>query len=312
MPTYLITGGCGFIGSNLAKTLIHKGHKVKILDDLSTGKKENLPPGCELIVGSITEKGDLLKALMGVDGCFHLAAIASVEASVKKWSNTNLINLYGTILLFETIGKMGLHIPVVYASSASVYGNPAVVPVKETLPLSPLSPYGVDKRGCEQHAQVAWHLYQIPSTGFRIFNTYGPNQDSSSPYSGVVAQFIEKIVQESALTIYGDGEQQRDFIYIDDVVTFLIAAMQKEDTGAHIFNLCSGKGITINHLADLIGEVVQMKVKKKHLPDRKGDLRISIGDTNTLESNFENKPSITLKQGLQLLMQEIACSAKMK
>lgn len=311
MATYLITGGCGFIGSHLAERLVRYGHKVKILDDLSTGKKENLPPGCELIVGSITEKGDLIKALMGAHGCFHLAAIASVEASVKEWSKAHLVNLYGTILLFETIAKSGRAIPVVYASSAAVYGNPMAIPLKETSSLAPVSPYGADKLGCEQHARLAWQLFHIPSTGFRIFNVYGKRQESSSPYSGVVAKFIEKISKNKTISIFGDGEQKRDFLYVDDVISFLLAAMDKTTKGAHIFNLCTGKAISINELAHLIAKILHVELKIKYLPAREGDLRISIGDTKALESYFRSAPSIDLEQGLSLLMQEMVLPVTM-
>ncbi|NGX55466.1 MAG: UDP-N-acetylglucosamine 4-epimerase [Chlamydiae bacterium] len=298
MAKYLVTGGCGFIGSHLVERLIKRGDQVRILDDLSTGKRERTPQTAELIIGSITEKSKLKKALSGVDGCFHLAAVASVEISIKKWSTTHLVNLFGTIQLFETIAEQGHPIPVVYASSAAVYGGSDKFPLKENEPASPLSPYGADKLGCEQQAAVAYHLYQIPSVGFRIFNAYGPNQDPSSPYSGVIALFNDKIAQGSPITIFGDGERQRDFVYVGDVVRFLLAAMERKNTRAEIFNLCTGCGTSINRLAQLIGEVAQKEVKREYQPSRKGDLPLSIGDPTKAESYFGIKTIIPIEEGL--------------
>ncbi|NGX53945.1 MAG: UDP-N-acetylglucosamine 4-epimerase [Chlamydiae bacterium] len=298
MAKYLVTGGCGFIGSHLVERLIKRGDQVRILDDLSTGKRERAAQEAELLIGSITEKNDLKRALSGVDGCFHLAAVASVETSIKRWSATHLVNLFGTIQLFETIAEQGHPIPVVYASSAAVYGGLDRLPLKESESISPLSPYGVDKLGCELQAAVAYHLFGIPSVGFRIFNVYGPHQDPSSPYSGVIALFNDKIAQGTPITIFGDGEQQRDFVYVGDVVRFLVAAMKRENTQAELFNLCTGRGTSINRLAELIGKMAQLEVKKEYQPSRKGDLPLSIGDPTKAETYFGIKANTPFEEGL--------------
>ncbi len=303
MAKYLVTGGCGFIGSHLVERLIERGDQVRILDDLSTGKRERAAQEAELFIGSITDKDDLKRALSGVDGCFHLAAVASVETSIKRWSATHLVNLFGTIQLFETIAKQGHPIPVVYASSAAVYGGLDRLPLKESASISPLSPYGADKLGCEQQAAVAYHLFGIPSVGFRIFNVYGPHQDPSSPYSGVIALFNDRIAQGSPITIFGDGEQQRDFVYVGDVVRFLVAAMERENSQSKLFNLCTGRGTSINRLAELIGEVAQTEVTREYRPPRKGDLPLSIGDPTKAESYFDFKATTTFEEGLWKLNQ---------
>ncbi|HYZ25110.1 MAG TPA: NAD-dependent epimerase/dehydratase family protein, partial [Rhodopila sp.] len=185
MSTYLVTGGAGFIGSHLCDALGARGDVVRVLDDLSTGKRENLRPEVELIVGDIADPLTAADAVAGIDGCFHLAAIASVEKGVTDWLGTHHANLTGTISIFDAIRRTGRGIPVVYASSAAVYGDAATVPIAETEPCRPLSAYGADKYGSELHARVASHVHGIPTVGLRFFNVYGPRQDPASPYSGV-------------------------------------------------------------------------------------------------------------------------------
>lgn len=298
MSKYLITGGCGFIGSHLADALIGRGDKVRIIDDLSTGKRENAPQAAELIIGSILDLPLLQSSLQGIEGVFHLAAIPSVQRSIDEWSHVHQVNSGATVQLFEAITKLERKIPVVYASSSAVYGDVGSLPIQEQTPPMPLSPYGIDKLAGEMHARLLWDVFQIPSLSFRFFNVFGPRQDPSSPYSGVISIFSSRIAQNRPVTIFGDGEQRRDFIYVADVVRMMISAITRPMIGAEIFNLCTGKGTTINQLADLIGEVTGVAVKKEYAPPREGDIFCSIGDPSKAKKGLELETQYSLKEGL--------------
>ena len=225
MTRYLITGGAGFIGSHLAESLIADGHAVRVLDNFFSGRAENLPAGVELIRADVTRQEAVSDALEGVDGCFHLAAIASVEYCRKNWLRSHAVNLSGTITVFEETRKIqnrtGRIVPVVYASSAAVYGNATQVPISEETPTSPVNAYGVDKLGCEMHAAVGGRIHDLAVVGLRFFNIYGPRQDPNSPYSGVVSIFSRRILEGAPIEIHGDGTQVRDFVYVDDAVRAL-------------------------------------------------------------------------------------------
>ena len=230
MAFWLVTGGCGFIGSHLVDALLARGDKVRVLDDLSTGRRSNLPDGVEVVVGDVADAKTVAQAMAGVDGCFHLAAVASVQRGNEDWLGTHRVNLTGTIAVFDaarTCNRKG-PVPVVYASSAAVYGDNPNMPLDESAATAPLSAYGADKLGCELHGRVAWQVHKVPSTGFRFFNVYGPRQDPKSPYSGVIAIFADKVAENRQITVNGDGGQVRDFVYVADVVRHLVAAMDDD------------------------------------------------------------------------------------
>lgn len=304
MAKYLVTGGCGFIGSHLSDLLIQRGHQVKILDDLSTGKISNAPSEAEIIVGTILDKTALRKALEGIDGCFHLAAVVSVEKTIRKWSESHSVNQLGTVTLFETIAEHTLPIPVIYASSSAVYGDCKTLPIAESAPLQPLSPYAVDKMCCEYHAAVAWSLYHIPTVGLRLFNVYGPRQDASSPYSGVISLFVDKICKLRPITIYGDGLQKRDFIHVRDVARFFAAAMENSKDGATIYNVCTGRAISIQELANTIEKISQKKAEKIYAPPRTGEILLSVGDLAHTQKTLNICTEINLEIGIDNLIQE--------
>ena len=233
MAFWLVTGGCGFIGSHLVDALLARGDKVRVLDDLSTGRRSNLPGGVEVMVGDVADASAVARAMAGVDGCFHLAAVASVQRGNEDWLGTHRVNLTGTIAVFDaarTCNRKG-PVPVVYASSAAVYGDNPDMPLSESAATAPLSAYGADKLGCELHGRVAWQVHKVPSTGFRFFNVYGPRQDPKSPYSGVIAIFADKVAENREITVNGDGGQVRDFVYVADVVRHLVAAMDDKARG---------------------------------------------------------------------------------
>ena len=297
MATYLVTGGAGFIGSHLCDALLRRGDSVRVLDDLSTGSRDNLPAAVTLIEGNIAEPAVMAAALQGVDGCFHLAAIASVQKGVTDWVGTHRTNLTGTITLFEAIRRGGT-IPVVYASSAAVYGDAASVPIGEDTDRRPLSAYGADKYGCELHARVAGHVHGIPSTGLRFFNVYGPRQDPRSPYSGVISIFCQRVAGGEPIDVFGDGRQTRDFICVDDVVTALLAAMQRATTQAPVFNVCTGIPTSVLELAQLIARLSGRQVEIRHQASRPGEIRHSTGRPDRARAELELPPPILLQDGL--------------
>ena len=295
MSKYLITGGCGFIGSHLAESLIAFGHGVRILDDLSTGKKENAPPEAELVIGSITDPTLLKTSVEGIDGVFHLAAIASVQKSLDQWAAVHHVNSGGTVRLFEALSQLKQKIPLIYASSSCIYGEAHETPIPEKALPHPLSPYGIEKLEGEWEAQILWNIFQIPTTAFRFFNVFGPRQDPSSPYSGVISVFFDRLRNGKKLTICGDGKQVRDFIYVKDVVRMMLETMVKPMRGASVFNLCTGVGTSINQLATLMAP----EVKKEYAPAREGEVRVSIGDPSKIQQALQLKPSYTLEEGLK-------------
>lgn len=298
---YLITGGCGFIGSHLAHRLIAQGHSVTVIDDLSTGKRENLPPHIPIAIADITTPHAYDALLPTIDGCFHLAAIVSVQRSQDEWLRTHQVNLGGTVALFDAMARLNIKRPVVFASSAAVYGNLAELPQTESAACTPLSPYGTDKLACEFYARIASNMYGIPTAAMRFFNVYGPKQDASSPYSGVISLFRQRMKTHQPITIYGDGEQSRDFIYVGDVAAALDAAMQAlQNKALHhgIFNVCTGHSTTINDLYNLMANILQTRSARSHGPARTGEVRNSTGDTASSLKTLNFKAQTPLREGL--------------
>ncbi|CAK0740735.1 UDP-glucose 4-epimerase [uncultured Gammaproteobacteria bacterium] len=302
MARYLVTGGCGFIGSHLTARLAEAGHEVTVLDDLSTGSTESLPASVSLIVGCVTQPATVAGAMAGNDGCFHLAAVASVQRSHEEWRATHEVNLGGTINVFEAAREAGpgrRPIPVVYASSAAVYGDSQALPLSEDGPLRPLSAYGADKLGCELHARVADGVHGVSATGFRFFNVYGPRQNPASPYSGVISIFADRVLRGQPLMIFGDGEQTRDFVYVGDLIWYLTEAMERARPGAPVFNLCTGLGVTVNHLAQTLAEVCERLPEIVYAPARVGEIRASVGNPIRAITEYGFACDTSLHQGLR-------------
>jgi UDP-glucose 4-epimerase len=302
MNTWLVTGGAGFIGSHLCEALLAQGDAVRVLDDLSTGKRENLPPGAVLVEGDVTDLAVVWYALQGVAGCYHLAAIASVDRGLREWGLTHRVNQGGTIAVFDAIRRMTKVIPVVYASSAAVYGDPACTPTAETDNARPLSCYGADKLGCELHARVASHVHGIPTRGLRFFNVYGPRQDPTSPYSGVISIFCERILRGTPIHVFGDGGQTRDFVYVEDVAVALVAAMQLAETHASVFNVCTGIATSVLDLARAIGDLARRDVAVQYSPPRAGEIRHSCGSRELSRDKLGLRNPIGLREGLRRVL----------
>jgi UDP-glucose 4-epimerase len=302
MKTWLITGGCGFIGSHMADRCIAANDRVVVLDDLSSGHVGNLPSGTELVEGDIRDRELVARLLGRADGCFHLAAIASVERSTQDWLGTHAVNLTGTINILDAARSArpdGKPVRVVYASSAAVYGDCPVSPIGEGAPTTPLTAYGADKLGCELHARVAWLVHGVPNVGLRFFNVFGPRQDPNSPYSGVIAIFAKAILEGRTPTIFGDGKQVRDFVYVADVVEALWAAMAATSVTCDVFNVCTGKPTTVEGLARLVFDACGVPSKLAYGPERGGDIRRSLGDPGKLKSALRVAAKTALADGMR-------------
>jgi UDP-glucose 4-epimerase len=296
MMRYLVTGGAGFIGSNLTDHLLAQGHGVRVLDDLSSGKRSNLPPGIELVEGSAADPETVFTSARGCDGIFHLAAIASVTRSLEDRVAVHVVNQTATVACLDAARQHG-GIPLVLASSAAIYGDQH--PCTETLKPAPLSPYGADKAGSELHLLAGWHSFGQPSAALRFFNVFGPRQDPASPYSGVISAFLARAVAGQPLSIHGDGLQTRDFIFVSDVVRHLERAMARlhEQRAQFVCNVCTGGSVTIRALAETIGRIVG-GVEIGHAPGRAGDIRHSQGDPTLARALLGIAATVSLQDGL--------------
>jgi UDP-glucose 4-epimerase len=276
MATYLVTGGCGFIGSHLSRALSSRGDAVRVLDDLSTGSAASLSPKVDVIEGDVADPVAVHRAFSGVDGCFHLAAIASVERCNREWLRAHRTNLTGALTVFNA--AVSEKTPVVYTSSAAVYGDRASLPLSETSRTQPLSAYGADKLGCELHASAARRVHGLRSVGLRLFNVYGPGQDPKSPYSGVISLFCDRVWRGVPIDIFGDGNQTRDFVFVADVVVALLRAMEHPMSDAPVFNICTGHRTSVLQLARAIAALGGGGLEIRFRPERAGDVRHSCGD----------------------------------
>lgn len=307
MARFLVTGGCGFIGSHLTDALIGGGNEVHTLDDLSTGSRDNLNPAATLSVGSIADPTALAAALKGSDGVFHLAAIASVAKCNEEWVPSHRVNLTASIELFELAATAS--IPVVYASSAAVYGDQTAVPLSESSVPLPRSAYGADKLGCELHARAGAAVHGLSSVGLRFFNVFGTRQPAGSPYSGVITIFADRLAKALPIALHGDGSQTRDFIHVSDVVrglersmTWLQSRQAGSEAVAAVANLCTGRETSIAELAAAMQQLAGDAQPIEHLPTRAGDIHRSLGDPGTAEALFGFKAATPLAAGLKDLI----------
>ena len=298
----LVTGGAGFIGSHLVDALLAAGHAVRVLDDLSTGREANLAPGACLLRGDVAEPDTVRAAMAGMDGCFHLAAIASVARSNEDWPGTHRVNLGGTVAVLDAARAKG-RLPVVYASSAAVYGDTGEALAHEKRHPAPRTAYGADKLGSEQHAAVGALVHGVPSVGLRFFNVYGPRQDPGSPYSGVISIFARQAVRGEGVCVHGDGLQTRDFVHVADVVAHVRAAMEyaAAHRGAAVFNVCTGQATSILDLARLLGAA-----PVTHGPARAGDIRHSLGDATHATAALGVAARTPLAEGLAALRNHLS------
>lgn len=302
----VITGGAGFIGSNLA-TALCEDNEVVILDDISTGKSENIDRLIKnnlvtLVKGNITDIELLKSTFEGVEYVFHLAAIASVAQSVENPVFTTEVNVTGTMNVLIASKDKGVK-KVVNTSSASVYGNITTIPLTEDMKTYPDSPYGAQKLGGEHYCRVFYEVYGIPSTSLRCFNVYGPNQDPGSEYSAVIPKFISDITKNTSPTIFGDGNQTRDFIFVEDVVQANILAAENSASNGKIINIACGKETSINDLASKIIKLIGKDMEPIHAEEREGDIRRSVADISLAKKLLSFKPKFSLDDGLKITIE---------
>jgi len=301
MAGYLITGGGGFIGSNITRYLVERGEKVRILDNFSTGKRENLAGlegKIELVEGDIREVFTVVRSLEGIDYILHQAALPSVPRSVADPLTTNNVNLIGTLNLLEAAKDFPIK-RLVIASSSSVYGDTDSLPKKESLTPAPLSPYAASKLAVEYYAKVFHNVYGVESVILRYFNIFGPNQDPTSQYSAVVPKFITSILQDKPVTIFGDGEQSRDFTFVDNVVSANILAAKADSISGEVINIASGVETTVNELIETIETIVGKKAKRVYLAERAGDVKHSLADISKAKKLLGYSVTTDLKRGLK-------------
>jgi len=304
----LVTGGAGFIGSHLTEELVREGFEVTVLDDLSTGRAENLS-GCSknakvsFILGDIRKKAVTDDAISHhTNAIFHLAAKASVPYSVEHPKVTHEVNVNGTRNLLETCVHKGVG-KLIYASSASVYGDPEYLPIDESHPFKPLSPYAKSKLKAEQICKEFEEVYGLKITILRPFNVYGPRQRNDQ-YSGVITKFIKQLKQRKPPIIYGDGSQTRDFIHVSDVVRAFILAYKSNTAIGRIFNVATGVPTPINNLANLLQDLLKAEgIKPLHVAPREEDIEHSYAEIEQAKTFLGFEPRITLKEGLASLLE---------
>jgi nucleoside-diphosphate-sugar epimerase len=300
MAFWLVTGGAGFIGSHLAQTLLARREQVRVLDNLSTGHQRNLDllHGAEIVIGDVSDPAVARQAVAGVDFVLHQAAIPSVPRSVADPLTSHRANLDSTVALAVAARDAGVK-RLVYAGSSSAYGDTPVLPKHEDMATDPLSPYALQKLVGEQYLQLFTKLYGLDTVTIRYFNVFGPRQDPSSPYSGVIALFVSRMLRGEPAVIVGDGEQTRDFTYVDNVVDGVLRAATTPGAAGRVINVATGQRISINQLAAALGQLIGVADAPIHVPPRQGDVRDSLADITRARHLLGYEPSVSFEEGLR-------------
>lgn len=303
----LVTGGCGFIGSHLVEKLVQENYHVRVLDNLSTGKLENLsavpPDKFEVVIGNVSDFDTVKNAVQGCSYVFHEAAIPSVPQSIADPLSTGRVNYSGTLNTLEASRQCNVK-RVIFASSAAVYGNEPTLPKHELMLSQPISPYGADKRASELMGLVYSQISDLEFVALRYFNVFGPRQDPSGSYAGVISIFCDCIQQNISPIIYGDGRQSRDFIYVSDVVQANLIAMKHPKTKTGIFNVGRGESVTLIDLINTLNKLTNKQVNGIYKPERSGDIRHSVADISALKA-LGWTSTISIHDGLEFLLNSL-------
>jgi UDP-glucose 4-epimerase len=296
----LVTGGAGFIGSHLAERLVRDGHDVRVLDNMATGQRQNILPladELELVEGDIQSYERVHNAVRGMDVVFHQAALPSVPRSIQDPLTSNATNVIGTLNVLLAARDAGVQ-RVVFASSSSVYGENPVLPKTEDLATVPIAPYAVGKLAGEGYCRSFWNAYGLETVCLRYFNVFGPRQDPLSQYSAVIPSFISSLLERRRPTIFGDGEQSRDFTYIENVVEANLLAAASADGIGEVFNIACGEQVTLNRLLAELCEQLDTQIEAEHAPGRVGEVRHSVADVSRAESVLGYRLKVDFADGI--------------
>ncbi len=297
----LVTGGAGFIGAHIVQRLVKEGHRVRVVDNLSTGNLRRLTDVISTIEFTEADLADPLvcdRVVDGIEYVVHQAAIPSVQRSIRDPITSNCANITATLNLLESCRNQGVR-RLVYAASSSAYGDTAVLPKREDMPPNPLSPYALQKFVGERYCGLYHDLYGLETVSLRYFNVFGPGQDPNSEYSAVIPKFIKGLLAFQPLIVFGDGEQSRDFTYVENVVQANIAALHAEGAVGRVFNIAYGERISLNTLIGTLERIIGVKAKVKFEPTRNGDVRHSLADIHLARSILGYEPNVGVEQGLK-------------
>jgi UDP-glucose 4-epimerase len=304
MATYLVTGGAGFIGCNLVKEILHRGHKVRVLDNFATGRRENLLPylsDIELLEGDFSSYHIVNKAVKGVDFVLHQGALPSVPRSINDPITSNNVNINGTLNLLQAALEAGVH-RFVYASSSSVYGDSEVSPKHEELKPNPKSPYAISKLTGEYYCRVYHQLFGLPTVALRYFNVFGPRQNPFSQYSAVIPKFLQLIREGKSPVIHGDGTQSRDFTYVENNVNANLLACEREGVGGAAMNIACGGSFTLLELVEALNRILGTNVQPTFSDSRPGDVKHSKADISLAKQLLGYEVTVDFEEGLRRLV----------
>jgi nucleoside-diphosphate-sugar epimerase len=303
----LVTGGAGFIGSHIAERLVREGHQVVIYDNFSSGRRENLAPmedKVEVIEGDVRDAPQLDYRMAGCDVVFHEAAVVSVPYSVEHPQETHDVNIQGTLNVLMAAKRHGVR-RVVFACSAAVYGEDPELPKKESMRPLPISPYGVEKIAGEMYLQTWAALYGVETVSLRYFNVFGPRQDPRSPYSGVISIFVSRALEGQTPTVFGDGSQSRDFVYVGNVVDANLRAATAPGVSGRAYNIGCGQRTTLLELLGMLGKIVGRDLTPTHGPVRAGDIKDSFADISLARAELGYAPEVGVEEGLRRLIDHV-------
>ena len=309
---YLVTGGAGFIGSHIVRRLVSEGAEVRVVDNLSTGLAERLDDvreSVDLVRGDLANQQVSEEAVQGIDCVLHQAAVPSVQRSVSDPVGTNRANVTATVNLLESCRKAGVR-RVVYAASSSAYGDTEVLPKTEQMPANPLSPYALQKWVGEHYCKLYHSLYELETVSLRYFNVFGPAQDPHSEYSAVIPKFINAMLVKKPITVYGDGEQSRDFTYVENVVEANVMALQASAAPGNVCNIGCGERVTLNTLIRLLEEIMGVKAEVDYADPKPGDVRHSLADITAARRLLGYAPKVWLKEGLMQTVKAFVVSGQ--